>query len=101
MLFTNDPGLAGTIERLLVRNGYSVLIAGSMSGLHLHDGNPPSWLSLIVGWTSLSNSAITQGSGPFLLLPFFRLSINSPRKIISTTLKKDLISYFVPIGTVS
>lgn len=46
VLFTNDPGLAGTIERLLVRNGYSVLIAGSMSGLHLHDGNPPS-LALI------------------------------------------------------
>jgi DNA-binding response OmpR family regulator len=46
VLFTRDTGFAGTIERLLVRNGYSVIIAGSMTGLHLHDGNQPS-LALI------------------------------------------------------
>lgn len=44
--FTLDKGFAGTIERLLVRNGYSVVIADSVSGLHLHDGNPLS-LALI------------------------------------------------------
>jgi two-component system, OmpR family, response regulator RegX3 len=46
LLFTRDTGFAGTIERLLVRNGYSVIVAESMTGLHLHDGNQPS-LALI------------------------------------------------------
>ena len=46
VFFTRDKGFAGTIERLLVRSGYAVLIAESTTGLHLHEGNQPS-LALI------------------------------------------------------
>lgn len=46
VFFTRDSGFAGTIERLLVRNGYSVMVARSATGLPLHDGNLPS-LALI------------------------------------------------------
>ncbi len=45
-LFTRDTAFASTIERLLVRNGYSVIVAGSAAGLHVPEGNHPS-LALI------------------------------------------------------
>ena len=42
VFFTIDKGFAGTIERLMVRNGYSIAIAGSISALNLFDDNLPS-----------------------------------------------------------
>ncbi|WHZ14806.1 MAG: Phosphate regulon transcriptional regulatory protein PhoB (SphR) [Nitrospira sp.] len=41
VLFTTDRNFAGTIERLLVRNGYRVSVAGSVSGLNPFDGHMP------------------------------------------------------------
>lgn len=38
---TTDRSFAGTIERLLVRNGYRVSVAGSVSGLKPSDGPVP------------------------------------------------------------
>lgn len=45
-LFTSDRSFASTIEQLLVRNGYSVIAAGSAVSLPLHEDTQPS-LALI------------------------------------------------------
>jgi DNA-binding response OmpR family regulator len=41
LFLTTDTNFAGTIERLLVRNGYRVSVANSISGLNVYRGNAP------------------------------------------------------------
>lgn len=69
-LFTSDTSFASTIEKLLVRNGYSVLAAGSAGGLHFHDGNQPS-LALIDRRLNIIEELRTQTR--FQTIPFIAI----------------------------